>query len=82
MFGRILIVVLALALLLSVVARAGQSAGPERRYVVKPYDTLWAIALREYGGGDPREAVWEIRERNGLGGTTVQPGQVLVLPSG
>ena len=81
MFGRVVIIVLALALLLSVVARAGQSAGPERRYVVKPADTLWAIALREYGG-DPREAVWEIRERNGLAGTTVQPGQVLVLPAG
>ena len=81
MFGRILLVVLALALLLSIVARSGQSASPERQYVVKPADTLWAIALREYGG-DPREAVWEIRERNGLTGTTVQPGQVLVLPAG
>ncbi len=81
MFGRIVIIALSLAFLVSVVAHAGQSAGPERRYVVKPADTLWAIALREYGG-DPREAVWEIRERNGLGGTTVQPGQVLVLPAG
>jgi nucleoid-associated protein YgaU len=81
MFGRILIVALALALLLSIVARSGQGAGPERRYVVKPADTLWGIALREYGG-DPREAVWEIRERNRLTGTTVQPGQVLVLPAG
>jgi LysM repeat protein len=81
MFGRIVIVALALALLLSVVARAGQSAGPERRYVVKPSDTLWSIALTEYGG-DPREAVWEIRERNDLAGSTLHPGQVLVLPSG
>jgi LysM repeat protein len=81
MFGRIVIVTLALALLLSIVARAGQSAGPERRYEVKPGDTLWAIALRQYGG-DPREAVWAIRDRNGLAGTTVQPGQVLVLPAG
>ena len=81
MFGRVVIVALALALLLSVVARAGQSAGPERRYAVEAGDTLWAIALREYGG-DPREAVWEIRERNGLGGTTLRPGQVLVLPAG
>jgi LysM repeat protein len=81
MFGRIVIVALALALLLSIVARAGQSAGPERRYVVKPGDTLWAIALKQYGG-DPREAVWEIRDRNGLAGTTVQPGQVLLLPAG
>jgi LysM repeat protein len=81
MFGRIVIVALALALLLSVVARAGQSAGPERSYVVKQADTLWSIALREYGG-DPREAVWEIRARNRLSGTTLQPGQVLVLPAG
>lgn len=81
MFGRIVIVALALALLVSVVARAGQTAGPERRYIVEPADTLWAIALREYGG-DPREAVWEIRERNDLEGTTLQPGQVLVLPAG
>ena len=81
MFGRVVIVALALALLLSIVARAGQSAGPERRYVVKPGDTLWAIALTHHGG-DPREAVWKIRDRNGLAGTTVQPGQVLVLPAG
>jgi nucleoid-associated protein YgaU len=81
MFGRVVIVALALALLLSVVARAGQSAGPERRYIVQPADTLWAIALREYGG-DTREAVWEIRERNDLAGTTLQPGQVLMLPAG
>ena len=81
MFGRIVVIALSLALLLSVVARAGQSAGPDRRYVVKPADTLWAIALREYGG-DPREAVWEIRERNDLNGTMLHPGQVLVLPAG
>jgi LysM repeat protein len=81
MFGRIVIIALALALLLSVVARTGQSAGPERRYVVKPGDTLWSIAVERYAG-DPREAVWELRERNGLAGTTVHPGEVLVLPSG
>jgi LysM repeat protein len=81
MFGRLVIVALVLALLLSIVARAGHSAGPERRYVVRDGDTLWAIALRDYGG-DPREAVWEIRTRNDLQGTTVQPGQVLVLPAG
>ena len=79
MFGRVVVVALALALLVSVVARAGQGAGPEERYVVKPADTLWSIALSRYAG-DPREAVWEIRARNGLKGTTLHPGQVLVLP--
>jgi nucleoid-associated protein YgaU len=79
MFGRVVVVALALALLVSVVARAGQGAGPEERYVVKRGDTLWSIALRRYAG-DPREAVWEIRARNGMNGTTLHPGQLLVLP--
>jgi nucleoid-associated protein YgaU len=73
------VVALALALLVSVVARAGQGAGREERYVVKRGDTLWSIALRRYAG-DPREAVWEIRARNGMNGTTLHPGQLLVLP--
>ena len=53
-------------------------SGPERRYVVQRYDTLWSIAASGYA--DPREGVWEIRRRNGLAGATIVPGQVLVLP--
>jgi hypothetical protein len=47
---------------------------------VRPGDTLWEIATRQYDG-DPREGVWRIRERNGLrsdGG--LLPGQLLILP--
>jgi LysM repeat protein len=78
MFGRI-IVVAALALFLwAAFARSSDASGPERRYVVQPYDTLWTIASQGYS--DPREGVWEIRERNGLDGSTIVPGQVLVLP--
>jgi nucleoid-associated protein YgaU len=78
MFGRI-IVVAALALFLwAAFARSSDASGPERTYVVQPYDTLWSIAAAEYG--DPREGVWEIRERNGLDAATIVPGQVLVLP--
>jgi nucleoid-associated protein YgaU len=78
MFGRI-VVIAALALLLwAAFARSSDASGPERHYVVQPYDTLWAIAAEEYG--DPREGVWEIRQRNGLGSSTLVPGQVLVLP--
>jgi len=47
---------------------------------VKPGDTLWSIAERTYAG-DPREGVWELRERNGLDSTTITPGQVLVVPT-
>ena len=59
-------------------ARSSDASGPERRYVVQPYDTLWSIASAGYS--DPREGVWEIRQRNGLEGATIVPGQVLVLP--
>ena len=78
MFGRILIVALLGVVLWAAFARSSDASGPERRYVVQPYDTLWTIASRGYG--DPREGVWEIRERNGLDGATIVPGQVLILP--
>jgi hypothetical protein len=46
---------------------------------VQPADTLWSIAATHYAG-DPREAIWELQERNDLAGTTLQPGQRLILP--
>ena len=49
-------------------------------YVVEATDTLWSIASANYPG-DPRAAIWKLRERNGLRGTTIVPGQRLVLPS-
>jgi nucleoid-associated protein YgaU len=79
MFARTLLIALALALVVAVSARTSDSAGPEQRYVVKGYDTLWSIATSHYSG-DPREAVWKIEERNGLSGSTIAPGQVLRLP--
>ena len=53
--------------------------GAELRYVVEPGDTLWSIAAERYGG-DPREGVWRLRERNGLAGSALTPGTVLYLP--
>ena len=78
MFGRILIIALAGIVLWAVFARSSDASGPERRYVVQPYDTLWTIAARGYS--DPREGVWEISRRNGLERVTLVPGQVLILP--
>ena len=75
----------ALALVVLVAFAALSSAGPtsgaapERSYVVEPGDTLWAIATARYAG-DPREAVWKIRERNDLESALLRPGQVLVMP--
>jgi LysM repeat protein len=78
MFGRILIFAAVGILLWAAFARSSDASGPERQYVVQPYDTLWSIAATGYA--DPRKGVWEIRERNGLDGSTIVPGQVLVLP--
>jgi LysM repeat protein len=79
MFPRLAILLLAVALVVGVVARPSGGAGKPVRYVVKPTDTLWSIAVRHYAG-DPREGVWELQQRNHLRGTTLVPGQRLVLP--
>jgi LysM repeat protein len=78
MFGRIVIVAALALFLWAAFARSSDASGPERHYVVQPYDTLWSIAAQEYS--DPREGVWEIRQRNDLDAATIAPGQVLVLP--
>jgi LysM repeat protein len=79
MFPRFLILLLAVSLLVGVVARPSGSAGKPVRYVVKPTDTLWSIAASHYAG-DPREGIWKLQRRNHLHGTTLVPGQRLVLP--
>lgn len=79
MFGRIVLVLLVALVLWAVLAR-DSGAGPQARaHVVTPGDTLWGIA-QTYYGGDPREGVWKLRERNGLQDATILPGQRLVVP--
>jgi LysM repeat protein len=79
MFARFTILLLATALLVGIVARPSGGAGRPATYVVKPTDTLWLLATRYYAG-DPREGIWELQRRNHLAGTTLVPGQRLVLP--
>jgi LysM domain len=67
--------------LLLAVARPSSGSGGEERYVVQPGDTLWRLAVDRYGG-DPREGVWRISERNGLEGAQLRAGMVLYLPAG
>ena len=78
--GRILLLALAVLLVWAFFAGESGAGGPERSYRVKPGDTLWSIAERTFAG-DPREGVWELRERNGLDSTTITPGQGLVVPT-
>jgi LysM repeat protein len=79
MFVRLAIALLVAALAVGLAARPSGSAGKPVRYVVQPTDTLWAIAARHYPG-DPREGIWKLQQRNHLHGTTLVPGQRLVLP--
>jgi LysM repeat protein len=78
-FVRVLIVVAIGLLLWSVVATGSDGAAPPRVYTVRQHDTLWSIAVQNYAG-DPREAVWRIRERNGLESALIRPRQRLLLP--
>jgi LysM domain len=79
MFARIVVIVALVTLAVAWGARGSSGAGHERVYVVRAGDTLWTIATAHYGG-DPREAVWRLEDRNHLAGPLVRPGDRLVLP--
>jgi nucleoid-associated protein YgaU len=79
MFVRIVILASLGVFLWAVFAHSSGARGPAEHYRVLAGDTLWAIAAAHYGG-DPREAVWRIEQRNRLEGGAIAPGQVLVLP--
>jgi LysM repeat protein len=79
MFPRMAIFLLAISLVVGVVARPSGGAGKPTPYLVKPTDTLWSIAAAHYPG-DPLEGIWKLQHRNDLHGTTLVPGQRLVLP--
>jgi LysM repeat protein len=79
MFVRLALVLAITALAVGLAARPSGSAGKPVRYVVQPTDTLWSIAAKHYAG-DPREGVWQLQRRNHLQGTTLVPGQRLLLP--
>jgi len=79
MFGKLLILLCAAALVVGYAAHGSSGAGPKRTYVVRPGDTLWTIAARTYAG-DPRDGVWLLEQRNRLHSATISPGEKLVLP--
>jgi hypothetical protein len=78
-FGRIIVVFLVAALFWAVFARDTGAGAHARYHRVQAGDTLWSIALATYPG-DPREGVWKLQRRNALEGSTIVPGQRLVLP--
>jgi nucleoid-associated protein YgaU len=78
-FAKIFILVAAAVLLWSAVAKPSTAHGHKVVYRVRPYDTLWTIASKHYGG-DLSGVVWQIQHTNRLQGTTITPGELLVLP--
>ena len=80
MFAKLAALTVLIAAIVGLAARPSGSAGRPVGYVVKPTDTLWSIATSHYGG-DPREAVWKLEQRNRLAGSVLlRPGEHLVLP--
>jgi len=78
-FGRIVVIVLVAVLVWAVLARDTGASGKPRRYTVQSGETLWTIASAQYGG-DPRAGVWRLQQANHLDGSTIVPGQRLVVP--
>jgi LysM repeat protein len=79
MFARLIVVAVLTVGLWALFVRDSGASGPEQSYRVQAGDTLWSIAASSLAG-DPRKGVWELQQRNRLAGTTIRPGQVLVLP--
>jgi nucleoid-associated protein YgaU len=79
MFARVVVIAALLTIAVAWGARQSDGAGHPQTYVVRGGDTLWAIAVAHFGG-DPREGVYRLEQRNHLAGAVVRPGQRLILP--
>ena len=63
----------------AVLARDTGAGATPQVHRVETGETLWSIATARYGG-DPRAGVWKLQQANGLSGSTIVPGQRLLLP--
>lgn len=51
-----------------------------KTYVVKPGETLYRIAVNNYGAAGAAAAVEKIKQANGLSSNSISPGQSITLP--
>lgn len=82
-FLAVVLGLLALAVMGSQIASAGEHPGVNRTHtvLVKPGDSLWNVASRVAGDGDVTSMEDTIMKLNGLSSDAVQAGQVLRVPA-
>jgi hypothetical protein len=88
--GRV-VVLLALVTLVFLafsLGRVGSEAAPKgartaslSQTVVQPGESLWAVAKRVAPGHDPRAVIDQIADLNDLDTSSLQAGQLLVVPA-
>jgi hypothetical protein len=62
-------------------ATASDEGRPLQTVVVAPGDTLWRLVQKHYDyKGDIRQAIYEVRQINGLKDAVIVPGQVVYIP--
>lgn len=75
------VVILVVTAAVFAVARAvATSPTPTRTVSVQPGQSLWQVAAATSPGADVSDTADQIRTLNHLGGTTLTPGQTLVVP--
>jgi LysM repeat protein len=81
--GRLVLTILVMLLATGVgllVSTSGGATPPPRVVRVQQGDTLWSIADRYGASRDPVTEIEQIRHLNHLSGSTIYPGQVLLVP--
>jgi len=60
-----------------------QTAAEPLRVIVQPGDSLWSIADAHNHDGqvDIRQYIYQIKEVNNLSTSSLEPGQVLIIPA-
>ena len=89
--GRVVVLGALVSLLLAAfsLGRVGSEAAPRGtatrtsmdQTVVRPGESLWTVAKRVAPGHDPRAVIDQIADLNHLQTSSLQAGQLLVIPS-
>ena len=88
--GRVVVLLALVTLILTAfsLGRVGSEAAPAgfgtattSSTVVRPGESLWAVAKRIAPDNDPRAVIDQIAELNNLSSSGLQAGQLLVIPA-